>query len=51
MNKWQAQFVRPPSLFGKYGQADRTAHDAKPADVQLKEVHTLSQLLVISFSF
>ena len=29
--------MRPPSLFGKYGQADRTAHDAKPADVQLKE--------------
>ncbi len=30
----KSQFVRPPSLFGVYGQADRTAHEAKTPEAQ-----------------
>ena len=41
----KAQFVRPPSLFGKYGQADRTAHDSKPAERQLAENRQLPHAL------
>ena len=37
----KSQLVRPPLLFGVYGQADRTAHEARPP----KEQETASQRL------